>query len=122
MKKLIAVLLAFALLGGALSCASPKGSDASDTDSPADPDKKETAFAENFDNRFGRRFNNLIETEDAYYYCNFGGSYVYYYDKASGESGVLCGKAECTHDAEERNAGSAVRYAHIRCSLRSHSR
>ena len=70
----------------------------------ADDDTGDSLSPTDFDNRFGRRFNNLVETEDAYYYCNFSGGYIYYYDKASGEHGVLCGKPECSHDSEMTNA------------------
>ena len=53
---------------------------------------------EDFDNRFGMNNNRLVETENAYYFSAFNSSWLYYYDKASGESGVLCGKPDCTHD------------------------
>ena len=58
-----------------------------------------------FDNRFGMYADSVVETEDAYYYLSYCGNYLYYYDKASGERGVLCGKPECTHDAERENSG-----------------
>lgn len=56
-----------------------------------------------YDNRFGMNYANLIETEDAYYFCNTAGTYIYYFDKASGEKGVLCAKPECVHDADYDN-------------------
>lgn len=56
-----------------------------------------------FDNRFGMGNDNLVETADAYYYCFFSSSYIYYYDKMTGNSGVLCAKPECVHDEEEQN-------------------
>lgn len=56
-----------------------------------------------FDNRFGNGFGGIVETEDAYYCLSFGGEYLYYYDKQSGERGVLCGKPDCLHDAEGSN-------------------
>ena len=56
-----------------------------------------------FDNRFGNGQDSLVETEDAYYFASFCASYLYYYDKASGERGVLCGKPECTHDSTPDN-------------------
>ena len=50
-----------------------------------------------FDNRIGGRWANLAETDLAYYGTSFGGSYLYFYDKQSGESGVFCNKPECMH-------------------------
>ena len=63
----------------------------------------ETIQGWDFDNRFGGGQGSVVETEDAYYYTAPGGAYLYYYDKASGERGVLCGKPECVHDAEKQN-------------------
>lgn len=56
-----------------------------------------------FDNRFGGGQCSVVETDDAYYFTPFTGFYLYYYDKASGERGVLCGKPECIHDAIMQN-------------------
>lgn len=56
-----------------------------------------------FNNRFGGGQCSVVETDDAYYFTPFTGFYLYYYDKASGERGVLCGKPECTHDAVMQN-------------------
>lgn len=36
-------------------------------------------------------------TEDTVYFKGYGGQLVHYYEKATGVSGVLCGKAECEH-------------------------
>ncbi len=58
---------------------------------------------ENFDNRFGMGFDKLIETDDAYYLSHVNSVWLYYYDKASGESGVLCGKPDCMHDEGKNN-------------------
>lgn len=38
------------------------------------------------------------ETEDLFFGNSFNGETVYYYDKASGISGVLCADPSCTHD------------------------
>ncbi len=57
-----------------------------------------------FDNRFGRTFVSLIETDETYYFHPTHSGYEYYCDKLSGESGVLCGKPECVHDKAADNA------------------
>lgn len=58
-----------------------------------------------FDNRFGQGYINMAETEDAIYYASQGSAaaYLYYFDKANGESAVLCGKPECLHDVLGQN-------------------
>ena len=43
-------------------------------------------------------YDKLVETEDAYYYSAYDSCWLYYYDKASGERGVLCPKPDCMHD------------------------
>jgi hypothetical protein len=71
-----------------------------------------------FDNRLGRGHPGFAESEDAYYYISSLGNYIYYYDKLSGERGVLCGKPECVHDELELNedcsglvrAGAVINY------------
>ena len=63
----------------------------------------ETIQGWDFDNRFGGEQCSVVETDTAYYYTPFLGYYLYYYDKASGERGVLCGKPECLHDDEMQN-------------------
>ncbi len=101
MKRLISVVLYLALVLNIISCAPPKGSDASDTPSFADTHETGKTFSENFDNRFGRGFESIVETKDAYYYCYSSGHYIYYYDKPGGIYGVLCPKPECMHDENE---------------------
>lgn len=46
---------------------------------------------------------NLAETEDAYYWKNANGGYIFYSDKVSGEFGALCGKPECLHEKDKNN-------------------
>lgn len=41
---------------------------------------------------------------DNYYYVGVGGSWIYYYDEASQNSGVLCARPDCTHDTASCNA------------------
>ncbi|MBO4562581.1 MAG: hypothetical protein J5772_03100 [Clostridia bacterium] len=65
-----------------------------------DPTPMQTAEPD-YDNRFVGQVANVIETENEYYYCCQ--KYLYYYDKTSGISGVVCGKPECVHDAIMQN-------------------
>ncbi len=94
--------LLFALLLTACASGAGGGKEASsETAAPESsaPEEKQ----EDFDNHFGMSYDALIETEDAYYYNSVNGYYIYYFDKASGERGVLCAKPECIHDEIEQN-------------------
>lgn len=110
MKRTITFLLFFALLFGIFACASPKDTDSQSAAETADPSgsavpavtqEPKTYFTEDFDNRFGRGYESIVETGEAYYYCSFSGKYLYYYDKLSDIYGVLCPKPECIHDEAE---------------------
>jgi hypothetical protein len=83
----------------------PSASGAVPAKETASPSPTEAPQPEPFDNRFLSAFADIAETEDAFYFhsCLSGSNYLYYYDKASGESGVLCGKPECEHDAYNDN-------------------
>jgi hypothetical protein len=76
-----------------------------DTPEHAEPLRYSEVFdpQTDYDNRFGRGYASMTETQDAYYFCAPKGEYCRYYDKAVGESGVLCGKPECMHDAVKAN-------------------
>ncbi len=55
-----------------------------------------------FDSLRGRTFSmRLMDTEDAYIFST--GLYLYYYDKVTGDSDVLCPKPECQHDYIRQN-------------------
>lgn len=52
-------------------------------------------------------FNTLVhsvETVDTIYFVGLTDRYIKYVDKATGISGVLCGKPECSHNDESCNA------------------
>ena len=42
-------------------------------------------------------WEQVCEMEDTVYFTGYGGNLIHYYEKATGVSGVLCGKAECEH-------------------------
>ena len=49
--------------------------------------------------------NVACETEDTLYYMMFMGErQIHYYNKETGEGGILCGKPECTHDVDDCNS------------------
>ena len=58
-----------------------------------------------FDNRFGMNYDKLFETEGTYYFSAYNSAFLYYFDKASGDRGVLCPRPECMHD-EGKDDGS----------------
>ena len=83
MKRTIALLLTSALLMTLSGCG----------------EKAETNVSPNGDrvvSRYGGG-EQFCETEDTVYFTGFNGQLVHYYEKATGVSGVLCGKAECEH-------------------------
>lgn len=49
---------------------------------------------------------SVCRSGSVYYYVDVLSHFIYYYDEASGTSGKLCGKAECTHDTSACNAYS----------------
>ena len=77
MKKALTFLLLFALLLGISACVSPKETDVSGNPTPDETIKPTAAFSEDFDNRFGRGYESIVETDEAYYYCAFRGKYLY---------------------------------------------
>ena len=129
MKKLIALMIT-ALMLLPLICCSGKPEQGANTGTTAEPAGNETAepagnetaepgqpapqgpaktYEEvynpdtDFNNFFGGRPTiRMLETEDAYMFAG-GGNYLCYYDKATGESDVLCGKPECEHDYIAKN-------------------
>ena len=91
MKRIICLVISALLLLPLAACAG-KGTEDADApggtaspDGTAEPKSTDSPGSapreDDFDNRFGRGYANLIETEDAYYYADFNGSYIYYYDK-----------------------------------------
>ncbi len=115
MKRVSALLLLLTLTLSVYACAVPKDSNTEiipGNSSPDEPIKPAGAFSGDFDNRFGRGYESIIETDEAYYYCSFSGKYLYYYDKQSGISGVLCPKPECTHDEADKQNNSCGGFVH----------
>ena len=143
MKKLFCIIMAAALLLPLAACAGKGTEDANNspggtaapgiTEAPESTGKPVSAHTgPDYDNRFGMNLDNLIETEDAYYFRSFGSCwlYYYYYDKASGERGVLCAKPECMHDEGKGDSscnglvavtGTTVNYWDGRIHYRSNS-
>lgn len=108
MKRI--VLITFLLIAFCFSaCTFNAGGETATVSSETDTAPSETQTATetiqgwDFNNRFGGGQSSVVETDNAYYFTPFIGYYLYYYDKASGERGVLCGKPECIHDAIMQN-------------------
>lgn len=105
MKRAIAIILAALLLLPLTACRG-KGqapAEVTDTDAPSaasDASDPQTDYANLYG---GLTQDDIVETEDAFYWHQTDNDYLYYCDKASGESGVLCPRPECEHDAVEHN-------------------
>ena len=70
-----------------------------------DPQFDTKEFLPDFDfhNEFGK-WKQMCESDQAYYLFSSNNSFLHYYDKQSGLSGILCGKPECSHSDISCNA------------------
>lgn len=109
LNRYFALLIALLTLLACSSCVPESGGAGAVPTQAAD---RPLSYAEvfdpstDFDDRFGRGFANIAETEDAYYFALSGRLYIYFYDKHTGEYGVLCGRPDCTHDADPGKANT----------------
>lgn len=94
-KKLVALFLLAALLLSA--CAAPAPA------APTAPTDTEQASMPGRDaqNGFGMPGFSFQKIGSNYCGSNALGSYLYYYDTATGTSGPLCAKPDCTHDTKD---------------------
>lgn len=94
-KKLVALFLLAALLLSA--CAAPAPA------APTAPTAAEQASMPGRDaqNGFGMPGFSFQKIGSNYCGSNALGSYLYYYDTATGTSGPLCAKPDCTHDTKD---------------------
>ena len=94
MKKLISILLIPLFLVSFSACGKSKKAEG------------QNVFGD-FNNTFAYNYamSTAAESEDAIYWRSYTGKYIHYYDKKTGESGVLCPKPECVHDAVLDNTG-----------------
>ncbi len=101
-KKLLLAFFIIVLSCLLSSCGTPAEADTS----LLLDDKFDTAeFLPEYDfrNEFGK-WREMCESEQAYYFSLIDNPYLYYYDKESGISGVLCGKPDCDHSNVSCNA------------------
>ena len=91
MKRMITLLLTLLLLFALPGCGSETEADAS-----LDSDR---AFI-----HYGL-FEQACATEDTVYFTS--GDLIHYYDKTTGISGILCGKAECEHSTATNSTCNA---------------
>lgn len=94
-KKLVALFLLSALLLSA--CAAPAPA------APTAPTGTKEASMPGMDaqNGFGMPGFSFQKIGSNYCGSNALGSYLYYYDTATGTSGPLCAKPDCTHDTKD---------------------
>ncbi|MBO4878690.1 MAG: hypothetical protein J5544_00355 [Clostridia bacterium] len=118
MKRTIAIILAALLLLPIAACAGgtepaptavpDQNGDVSASGEPplATPDPARAFDPEtDFDNRFASQFNRIVETEDAYYLKGDCTDFLFYYDKVTGDSGILCPRPDCLHVPPEPMSG-----------------
>ena len=104
MKRTITLLIALALLLAIPACGEPEGKgtgpvygDPEGTGAgPAYGETEEQDTSLDFDQTFTHYMSHVCATQDTIYFTS--GQLIYFYDKASGVSSVLCGKAECKHN------------------------
>ena len=107
MKRTITLLLALALLLALPACGEPEGKGTGPVyggpegtgAGPVHGEPEEQDPSLDFDQTFthyGGFMSNACATQDTVYFTS--GHLIHFYDKASGISSVLCGKAECKHD------------------------
>ena len=114
MKRAILFLLALLFCFSAVSCGKQHSPSPTPSAEPSAvlPSGTELTYHDvydpetDFDNRFGRGYWSIVETDDAYYiiFVRTEEKYLYYHDKATGEYDLLCGKPECLHDSDTCNA------------------
>ena len=121
MKRITAFLIVTLLLLPLAACV--RGNTGENTPAPggstAEPVTAPPTFPpynawDEFDNRFAEQNTDICETEDAWYWCTELLSYIYYYDKPSGETGVLCSRPECEHEAKFDNKDCDAYIGHCR--------
>ncbi len=100
-KRLLIITMAAVILVMVVfpSCAVRQGGEASSPSS----EPQAAAGEDVYNNTFGNQYDCVAETEDAVYFARMSGKYICYYDKISGENGVLCAKPECEHDGKPNN-------------------
>ena len=95
-RRILSLCLACILLG---ACAAEEGE-------VLNPRFETEEYLSQYDMQNEFSFINVAcETEDTLYYMmSMGERQIHYYNKETGEGGILCGKPECTHDVDDCNS------------------
>lgn len=56
-------------------------------------------------------FNQIMETENGFYYNSFQDMSLHFYDKRTGKTIYLCGRPECRHDGSEFCTATSKKYS-----------
>jgi len=119
-KRILMILFAVTLALSLTSCGSSNNNDnantktSEDANLPSAGNEASSSSGTDFQKNMAQTqvsFNYPCESEDGYYFVGSNG-YVYYIDKATENTTILCGKPECSHDDEDCNAyaGTALTY------------
>lgn len=98
MKRAISAFILFAIIISMQACSDPFQHAAI----PSDNVQNEQTFNTNtdFDNRFGRVYEGLVETDEVYYWLSVDSGFVYYVEKDGNGAAPLCGKPNCMHELD----------------------
>lgn len=105
MKRFVSILLALLLVISLVACSKndiKNNQNQSKSNISANTSKLGTDFQKSMNQSNSERITAICETEDGYYFEY--DVYVYYMDKATGNTTILCGKPECAHDSNTCNA------------------
>lgn len=101
MKRILGIILIFALSLSLCAC----GENAGHASSPApEPEASDLPPEDSADNRFILpHYGCIAETDDVYYWLPTNRQYLLYYDKITGAMEPLCGRPECEHMSGGKN-------------------
>lgn len=96
MKRLLTAALAVIFALSLVACGNDNGSASLPTVRPSDSSVLGTDFQKDMSQSSFWKLSNICESEDGYYFE--WSNMVYYLDKDTGESTILCNKPDCSHE------------------------